>query len=64
MMRFADMEDNAMLGSNMSAISDLREAVHNVLPFFHVFGSRSSTASEETKAINPGVRGRAPSNII
>ncbi len=61
MMRFADMEDNAMLGSNMSAISDLREAVHNVLPFFYVSGN---TASEETKAINPGVRGRAPSNII
>ena len=32
-MRFADMEDSAMLGSNMSAISDLREAVHYVLPF-------------------------------
>ncbi len=32
-MRFADMEDSATLGSDMSAISDLREAVHKVLPF-------------------------------
>jgi len=51
-MLFAGMEDSATLGSDMSAISDLREAVPcKVLPF---------TASEETKAINPRVRGSAP----
>lgn len=39
---------------NMSAAAGLREAVSNILPF---------SASVETKAINSGVRGRAPASI-
>ncbi len=41
-MRFAGMEDSATLGSDMSAISDLREAVPcKVLPFYCLRGNKS-----------------------
>lgn len=53
---FADMEDSAMQGCNMSAISVLQEAVRNVLPF--ILSVRSCLL--EIKAITPGVWGRAP----
>lgn len=52
---FADMEDSASLGSDMSTISDLQEAVRNVLPFL----LPRNRCLLETSAINPGVWGRA-----
>ena len=51
------MEDKATLRSDLSAIPGLREAVHAVLPFSI---ARSEAASWKRRAINLGVRGRAP----
>lgn len=50
-MRFTVTEDSAMPEGNMSAVTGLREAVSKHTAF---------SASQETDAINSGVRGRAP----
>lgn len=52
------MEDSATPGSDMSAISGMREAVHWIA-FSFVIEMRTASLLE-TKAINPGVWGRAP----
>ena len=49
------MEDSATLGSDMSAMTDFREAV-----FRHCLFSLPDLCLPETKALNPGVRGSAP----
>ncbi len=51
---FPDIEDNATLESDKSAISGLQEAVFYCLFYICLL---------ETKAINSGVWGRAPDNI-
>ena len=53
-MRFADMEDSATLGSDMSAISDLREAVRKRTAFYVFRLRRAVLPPRQTKAINPG----------
>ena len=53
---FTDMEDSATLGSDTSAVSGLREAVH-VYCLFLLLPLESMQCLLETKAINPPWRG-------
>ena len=54
------MEDSAMLGSNTSAMADFREAVLRRCRFYW---RKLRSCLPETKALNPGVRGRAPEKL-
>ena len=54
---FTDPEDSATLGSDTSAVSGLREAVCRYVYCFFA-------ASWKPKALNPGVRGRAPAILL
>lgn len=56
-MSFAVMEDSAMPGGNMSAMTDFREAVFRHCLFFTAY------CLSETHALNPGVRGSAPESM-
>jgi hypothetical protein len=57
------MEDSATLENDTSAISGLREAVHNVLPFSYVQVSRPCCLLE-TKALNPQMFNLLPGEWI